>query len=479
MTYLETKVFRLSTLSPIHIQAGEPDVYGQGFIRLNNSDDFLYVVDIPKLQAEIFAFKGLEAVETYTKAYSNPRSKTNITTVLKRIGYDYKANIEKISKSIVRLPGGHRFIRSGLGKHYVPGSSIKGAIKTAVLYDIVKKGIDAGNLDLNQFVDDKINAYLDIQYPSDPDRQDSEQKDFKRDFAQERLRDAFQSTRPWEQIHNPQRNNQLSGPFKDVFRSIKVKDATLTSIDPSRFAKPIRLSTSGRSGITLHTLDRNEIYLPYNNLKGTLKMSEWIRIDTFEEVDGEQTVGTYMIVDKPTYSEVKFNDVLFTTLEGNQIVEKDVGGNTRYEGFYGETTIEISIDKDILESFKRGGADPPFKDLKELLRICKNFAQAQWEAEQEFFQTYSNSGSVDLEEIKAFYNDAENKQSATLRVGWGTGMLGTTISLLLDEATRVKVRNEVISDDGEYRPKPAPKSRRFVLENKLPVYPLGWIKIKE
>lgn len=479
MTYLETKVFRLSTLSPIHIQAGEPDVYGQGFIRLNNSDDFLYVVDIPKLQAEIFAFKGLEAVETYTKAYSNPRSKTNITTVLNKIGYNYKANIGKISKSIVRLPGGHRFIRSGLGKHYVPGSSIKGAIKTAVLYDIVKKEIDAGNLDLRQFVDDKINAYLDIQYPNDPDRQDSEQKDFKRDFAQERLIDAFQSTRPREQIHNPQRNNQLSGPFKDIFRSIKVKDATLTSIDPSRFAKTIRLSTPGRSGITLHTLDRNEIYLPYNNLKGDLKMSEWIRIDTFEEVDGEQIVGTYVIVDKPTYSEVKFNNVLFTTLEENKVVEKDAGDNTRYECFYGETAIEISIDKEIFNSFKRAGADPPFNNLKELLQICKNFAQAQWEDEQQFLQSYGNSGSINLDEIKAFYNDTDYDQRATLRVGWGTGMLGTTISRLLDEATRVKLRNEVISDDGEYRPKPAPKSRRFIAENGQPAYPLGWIEIKE
>ena len=478
MTYLKTGVFRLSTLSPIHIQAGEPDVYGQGFIRLNSSDDFLYVVDIPKLQAEIFAFKGLEAVQTYTKVFSNPGSKTNITTVLKQIGYDYESNIEKISKGIVRLPGGHRFIRSGLGKHIVPGSSIKGAIKTAVLYHIVKEQIDSNNLNLKQFVDDQITEYLDIQYPNDPKRQDIERNNFKRDFAKERLKDAFQSTRPWERTRNPQRNPEPPGPFTDIFRAIKVKDATITSIDPSRFATVHKLSTPGRDGLTMKTLGGNEIYLPYKNVR-TIKPKDCIRIDTFAKVGGEQIVATCTIVDKPSFSEVKFKDVLFTTLERNQVVEKDAGVNTRFECLYGETAIEISIDNDILESFTRAGAQPPFTNLNDLIQLCKNFARAQWEDEKRFLQRYGNNEGINLDEIKAFYNDTENEQRATLRVGWGTGMLGTTISRLLDEGTRVKLRNEVISADENYRPKPAPKSRRFLLENGQPIYPLGWLELKE
>ncbi len=400
MTYLETKVFRLSTLSPIHIQAGEPGVYGQGFIRLHNSDDFLYVVDIPKLQAEIFAFKGLEAVETYTKAYSNPGSKTNIATVLNNIGYNYKANIDKISKGIVRLPSGHRFIRTGLGKHFVPGSSIKGAIKTAVLYENVQQRIAAGSLDLNEFVKEQINWYKKKQGSYN-------KRKFRESFAKRLLQNAFESIHPWERTQNRKRKNENKGPFKDFFRAIKVKDA---------------------------------------------------------------------LIKKP--NGVRFKDILFTTLEGNKVVEKDAGDNTLYECFYGETAIEISIDKEIFNSFKRAGADPPFNNLKDLLQICHNFAQAQWKDEQKYLRTYG-SGSINLDEIKAFYNVTDYDQRASLRVGWGTGMLGTTISRLLDETIRVKLRNEVISFDGEYRPKPAPKSRRFVLENKLPVHPLGWIEIKE
>ena len=59
-------------------------------------------------------------------------------------------------------------------------------------------------------------------------------------------------------------------------------------------------------------------------------------------------------------------------------------------------------------------------------------------------------------------------------------MLGTTVTLLLDDdPTRIALRNDVISDDGIPRTQTAPKSRRFVLENGQPIYPLGWIELKE
>ena len=400
MTYLETGIYNLITLSPIHIQAGTPKLYGEGFIRLNNSDDFLYVVDTPKLQAEIFAFKGLNAVKTYTREFSNPHSRTNITTVLEEIGYDYKSNIKKISKGIVRLPSGNRFMQSGLGKHFVPGSSIKGAIKTAVLYQNVQQRIAEGNLDLINFVENQINQYK-------RKRGTHDKRKFRESFAKRLMQDAFQSIHPWEHSRNPKRRKEDKGPFTDIFRAIKVKDAILK--EPS---------------------------------------------------------------------EVQVEDVIFTTLnQSNQVDEKRMKGNTNFECFHGETKIEISIDKEILASFTKVDAKPPFSNLEELIQICQNFAQAQWKAEQQFLANYGSSASINLDKINAFYTDSENEKCVTLRVGWGTGMFGTTVSLLLDEPTRVNLRNEVISGGNHRRPKPAPKSRRFVAENGQPAYPLGWINL--
>ena len=462
MTYLETGIYRLSTLSPIHIRAGEPEIYGQGFIRLSNKDNHLYVVDTSKLQAEIFTHKGLEAVKAYTEAFSNPNSKTKIVGVLKKIGYDYRSNIEKISKGIVRLPGGNRFMRSGLEQHFVPGSSIKGAVKTAVLYDNAKQRIAQGNLDLNNFVEDGIKRRYN-----------------KRDFARKILEAAFQSEHPREYHRNSRRKSEPKGPFTDIFKAIKVKDAIIeeTSIDLSQFAKTI--TTPGRDGATLKTIEGSEVHLPLNNIKGSLTKRDWIRINTVEEKDGAPTIATYTKVDEPILSKMQFEDIIFTTLRGNRIVEKRVGDNTRFECFFGETKIEISIDHEILKSFTRAGAIPPFSDLKSLIKLCQNFTQAQWEAEHQFLKEYAHDESINPDEIKAFYNNDKNRGRATLRVGWGTGMLGTTVSLLLDESTRVQLRNRVISADGGHRPKPAPKSRRFVSENGQPAYPLGWIELTE
>ena len=475
MTYLETGVFRLKTLSPIHIQAGALSRYGQGAIRLNEKDGFLYVIDTAKLQSEIFKHGKLEAVETYTNVFSNPDSKTNITTVLENIGYDYRTNIKKISKGIVPLPDGNRFMQSGLGEHFVPGSSIKGAIKTAVLYDIVMKRIGTDTNYLKDLVNNQITRYLEI-----PKKQDRDRKGFKRTFAKKLLSDAFLSKHPKEHRENRGRKKERPGPFTDIFKAIKVKDAIIESADPTRFARVIKLSTPDRNGATMETLAGDEIYFPYKNMPKNCTPSQWVHIDTYAEENGEQIIETCTKVDKPpSYSSIQFENIIFTTLSGNKVEAKDVGENTRFECFYGETTIEISIDHKILESFTRAGAKLPFSDLKSLMQLCQNFAQAQWEAEQQFLNDYKSGGSINLNEIKTFYADNDNKTSTTLRVGWGTGLLGTTVTLLLDEATRITLRNDVISFDGINRTQIAPKSRRFVSKNEQPVYPLGWIGLEE
>lgn len=462
MTYLKTGVYRLSTLSPVHIRAGEPqELYGEGFIRLNDTDDFLYVVDTRKLQSDIFVNLGFDAVNTYTQAFSNPRAKTNVTDVLKQIGYDYASKIEEISKGIVRLPSGSRFMRSGLGQYFIPGSSIKGAMKTAVLYEIVKARIESGGLDLNTFVETRIKKYR-------AESREDDQRKFKERFAQELLRDAFESVRPRERKRNRRRRTERPGPFTDIFRAIKVKDAIIeeTSVDFNRYAKMITDPAGGQ--MTLKTLSGNIMRLPTNRITTNLQKGDWIEINTVEVEDGEQTVQTYVKADEPTtFSNIKFEEILFTTLSGKQIVKKSVETDTRSECFVGQTSIEISIDHEILKSFTRANANIPFSDLKSLMQVCENFAQAQWGAEQHFLTTHTTSRDIRCDKIETFYT--EQKNSATLRVGWGTGMLGTTLWLLLDESVRNKLHNEVTGRE----------SRRFVLENGHPVSPLGWIQLKE
>lgn len=371
-------------------------------------------------------------------------------------------------------------MQSGLGKYFIPGSSIKGAIKTAVLYHNVTERMANGELDLNQFVRNQITAYN--------SKHNYEKKKFKESFAAELLKDAFLSKHPQE------------SPWTD------------SGVDPNQFGKIT--TTPGNKGTTVETLADTQIHLPLDNIRTTLKKEDLIRIDTFGTDKGVKVVAAYTIIEElPTFSitqnnarrqepqgpftdifkaikvkdamieetsEVQTEEILFTSLNGsNQINGKRMGGNTDYECFHGKTNIEISIDHNILESFTRAGSTPPFSDLTSLIKICQDFAGTQWEVEQQFLSAYADGSSLNLRAIQKFYTDDKNMNRATLRVGWGTGMLGTTLSLLLDESTRVELRNEVISGGHHVRPEPAPKSRRFILAEQLPIYPLGWIELVE
>lgn len=475
MTYLETGVYTLKTLSPIHIRAGALSRYGQGAIRLNNNDDFLYVIDPVKLQSEIYKHGGLEAVETYSNEFSNPNRNTNITTVLSNINYDYRNNIKNISKGVVPLPSGNRFMRSGFGQNFIPGSSIKGAIKTAVLYRIVNDQI-ATNADyLQNIVDNQMREYLDI-----PQRYERDRRRFKRNFAQQLLRDAFLSRHPQEHQRNPRRNTERPGPFTDIFKAIKVKDGILETGDPTRFATLIGGFNSERNGYMLKTIAGDEVFSPIKNMPKNFSPSACFHIESYTEIDGEQIIETCSIVDKlPQFAEVKFREILFTTLSGRNTLETIDVDDVRFECLQGDTTVEITIDHEILDSFKRANTRILFENLDTLINLCQDFAQVQWKTEQEFLKNCDNSGKVNIDEIKKFYDNATKQQNAALRVGWGTGMLGTTVTLLLNEATRIALRNNVISDDGKHRTQTAPKSRRFVLENGQPIYPLGWISLEK
>jgi len=133
-----------------------------------------------------------------------------------------------------------------------------------------------------------------------------------------------------------------------------------------------------------------------------------------------------------------------------------------------EFIVDISLDLGLLNKFFPSNKIP-FNDINSLINIVKVFGEHQWTEERNFFQKVPG-----IPKITEFYN--QNISHPLLRVGWGTGMLGTTIDLLLDPPLRQRIRNEVM---GHNRPGlPAPHSKRIVMRNNLATFPLGWVKIE-
>ena len=128
-----------------------------------------------------------------------------------------------------------------------------------------------------------------------------------------------------------------------------------------------------------------------------------------------------------------------------------------------KTNFTISLDKNMLSWFHREGMQIPFKTVDDLLKICQEFAQEQWDYEHDYWESIKTNlntqgKNLDFGEIRAIYEPT--KCPHNLRLGWGSGMTGTTVNLLLDDQFRADIRDAVgIAAPGFE----APKSRRTVV----------------
>lgn len=139
-----------------------------------------------------------------------------------------------------------------------------------------------------------------------------------------------------------------------------------------------------------------------------------------------------------------------------------------------ELTFTLTIDEDILGDFVKENCDNnrtliSFKKIEGILRdpiqTVETFTQKLLREEKTYFGKIGLSSFLSTIEIK----------NPNLRLGWGSGLLGTTLATLLDEPLLQDLRNLLFTDRGGAI---APKTRRVTIENRKPIQPLGWVKVK-
>jgi hypothetical protein len=100
------------------------------------------------------------------------------------------------------------------------------------------------------------------------------------------------------------------------------------------------------------------------------------------------------------------------------------------------TEFTLTLDTEMLTWFKHKQAmQLPFSTLDELIKICQEFAQYQWDYEHDYWNDIQNnpraSGrNLDFNYIREFYEP--EKSPYALRLGWGSKMTKTTVDLLFD-----------------------------------------------
>ncbi len=302
-------------------------------------------------------------------------------------------------------------IRNGMGQLFIPGSSIKGAIRTAIAYHLLKYA-DRYKLPANRRVSEiekKLRERL-----GELSKNKRQQQFVDDDLFMDSL---------FSEFHLTYQNKLFSGRSQntDFLRCLKVSDS-----------EPL--------------IEKKIV-----NKKG---QSRPINVPVVAEVIVTSRFSDYSAKYKASiYAEMVWNV---------------------------QTEFTLTLDTDMLSWFKhKQGMNLPFHTLDELLQICQEFAQEQWDYEHDYWQEIENNPNaagknLDFGYIREIYEI--EKCPYTLRLGWGSGMTGTTIGLCFNDELRAELRDICGIKAPGFE---APKSRRTIVSQSGEIrFVPGWVKFK-
>lgn len=408
----------LTPVSPIHISAGNPN-HGCADIEYNNS---IYIIDEEKLAQRLERAQLLDEYVQFmiewtqknvTEDEYNNRSdfkrdkkiqanilRTFLLNNLALIAYrneTIEQAIQSIAKFKYPATNSSHFIRNGDNNAFIPGTSLKGVLRTALMWDILKNNSSW----LNNYVQQRLQTHNE-----------------KEGLSKELLNWIFQDHSISD--GSPNSNNVEPGSITDFMKAIQVTDSTIIPDD-----------SITSSCIQVVTLDRNR-----------------------------QPQKKPFDIEKELY-----NDQLKNIM------------------------LKITLDKTILNSFVKNsnskGYNIPFSNLVDVIKILKEFGRKVWFEEQRFFSGYTDKYGKFKPPIiqdklglvistSNFYNQNIPDNYCYIRIGYGSGLLGTTMFPLLNFQNRQDIRNLIKNRYNQ----PAPKSRRLVFYSNQHVLPLGWARLQ-
>lgn len=377
MGIFEKKRIRLTVKSPIHIGSVDQRITPFEYFRLGP-----HVYQISEERLALYLQKR-NLIDLYVSAVKMEGHRFRLLDFLKGKGITIKEDdLIPLSKSKTKIIGDFSrlqeyrpFITDGFGKTYIPGTSIKGVIRTAILY--------------NTLLNYKINDPNGFQNEVVAKIARTPQKDFRKKWTFIWLQEEW--------IENFHLSKKNKSPNTDWLRMLHTSDGY-----------PVNLKETN--------------LLPINILKK--EMSGW-KYKT--EASGQNT--TIWVECIPI-----------------------------------DTVIEFDLiwDNELLKQFKENNSKILLpKDINEVLS-CVN----RWSDDIKNFEIAFAKGH----NLESWYK----ANRANFRIGFGSGMVSTTIAMLLPEDVRKMVRNFSGKNKGN---DVAPKSRRVWVKEGQTI-PLGWATIE-
>lgn len=335
----------------------------------------------------------------------------------------------------------HPHARDGFGKLFIPGSAIKGAIRSAVMYALVDE--------------EKANRYV----------RNSNQRNA-RSYAGRLDQDTLQS------YELPNRNLR-SGPHFDLLRAVKVADA-YGELNSQVEKITIQSYTEDGRGRTASLGASNTIYVeclvPGSSVEFDLKVDEKI-LDDFKSRNEGLPFGNeaeLLGLIRDFYEEIWSRERRYYGVQesANQEPAEEPEKFPELEEWIER---EYGMPKGTVSKTQQ-------RRYRGLYRIAREEFEAGLGGKVQPSKTSPSirDGAIRVGKIKGFYG----KAPAGFRLGWGSGLFSTTVDMRLDEDNMGTVLNLVNSKHNSGAPIEGPKSRKLVGPDNNPHSPMGWARLE-
>ena len=173
MSVFERKRLKLIVKSPIHIGSVEQKITRFDFI---HHGQYVYPISVDRLS--VFLHKK-NLITSYVTAVEREGSRFNLADFLRSKGVQIKTeDLEMLSNKrkirvladISRIQEFRPFIRDGFGVPYIPGTSIKGVIRTALLYNVLKNFKENKRDYFKREVEERISNDIETEMKKEPRR---------------------------------------------------------------------------------------------------------------------------------------------------------------------------------------------------------------------------------------------------------------------------------------------------------------------
>ncbi|RKY03262.1 type III-A CRISPR-associated RAMP protein Csm5 [Candidatus Poribacteria bacterium] len=371
---IERVKLKFKVISPVHIgtkvRVLSPLDYVEG------PDGFVYVLKEGKL---LDALEENGAMEEFLRGISSPGF--DLSSFLRSKGLLTREFLSSISSyRVLDLSEGlgapSPIVRNPWGKPFVPGSSVKGAMRTAVLFKLLSRD--------EKGVEEHVRRKLERLSKMKGRRRAEERKKLASDLEKEMLRS----------LCLPGRESK-GEPHTDFLRCLRVSDSNPLDEEAAALLSAEVIEPRGGKAIEM-------------------------RVECLK-------VGV-------------------------------------------EFEIELSLDMSLMKEFSSAnpGSPLPFTGVEDVLECVRAFGERLWKTEGEFASAHA--ADEPFSDLSDFYSKAPS--GVPIRIGWGSGILGTTIDLLLSEELRRELGRELF---GSKHPR-FPWSRRVVYWDGR-CLPLGWVEL--